>query len=407
LSAYGEPLAFGGRVFDDSIPKYINSAETSLYYKGRNLFNLNNAKKHRENYLVVVEGYMDAVTLYAGGIKNVVATLGTAMTPDQARLLKRHVPKIVISYDMDDAGINGAMRGAEVAFTEGLEVRIASYKDAKDPDEYMKKNGADALKKCYENAAGLLDYRADFLRSKADMNNPYEKEKALKDLADILNKTDNIVVKTDGVARIAAKLNLEPGIVRKYVNLSVEAVAESREAAAEESGFRKKSTDMAERAIAACAMDALGKEDEKVVLKHLVNKREASGIMFLDFKNQAYGRLLEKAEFYFRKEEPGILKKMQMDYIEDTEMTSLIAELIGEEAARPKKGPSDDTDRSMQVIDDCFSHMEKDRIKGRVNAIQSEIQKAEAGGDVATVTNLLKEKSQLQKILKQRGGEFE
>ena len=373
FNTYGEPIAFGARVFDNSLPKYINSAETPVYYKGKNLYNLNNAKKYKGDYITVVEGYMDAITLYAAGIRNVVATLGTAMTADQARLLKRHVSRIVMAYDMDDAGRNGAARASEIAFSEGLEVRVASYMDAKDPDEFLKKNGADALKKCLDNAAGILEYRADLLRLKADMNNPYEKEKALKELAELLNRTDNIVVKNDGINRIAALLSLAPEIVKRYVTFTVEEAAEAQVAISEQNAFRKKSGDMAERNIAGCALDALEKEDEKVILKHLVNKREISGIVFLDFKNPVYGRLLEKIEGYFKAEAPGILKKIQMDYIEDAGMTAAIAEIIGEESARPKKSQTHDTDKAMQVIDDCFSHMEREKIKRQVDSIQSMI----------------------------------
>lgn len=406
FNIYGEPIAFGARVFDNSLPKYINSAETSVYYKGKNLYNLNNAKKYKEEYITVVEGYMDAITLYAAGIKNVVATLGTAMTTDQARLIKRHVQKVVIAYDMDDAGINGAIRGSEIAFAEGLEVKIASYKDAKDPDEYLKKNGADALKKCLDSAAGIIEYRAAYLRDKADMNNPYEKEKALQELSGLLNRTDNIVVKNDGINKIASHLSLSQEIVKRYVTFTPEEAAEAQAEMSEHDEFRKKGADMAERNIVACSLDAFGRDDEKVILKHLVNKREMSSIAFMDFKNPVYARLLEKVEGYFKKEEPGILKKIQMDYIEDADMTAALAEIIGSEAGRQKKQGAKDTDRAMQVIDDCFSHMEREKLKQRVGSLQEMIKKAEAENDTAAVVNLIREKQQLQKIIKQRGGEL-
>ena len=407
FNIYGEPIAFGARVFDNSLPKYINSAETAVYVKGRNLYNLNNAKKHKEEYIAVVEGYMDAITLYSRGIKNIVATLGTAMTGDQARLLKRHVSRIVMAYDMDDAGINGAIRGAEIAFGEGLEVRIASYPDAKDPDEFLKKNGADALKKCLDNAAGIIEYKADFLSSKGDMNNPYYKESVLKDLAGLLDRTDNMVVKNDGIGKIAARLSLSPEIVKRYVTYTPEEAAAVQVAVTEADGFSKRRRDMSERSIVECALDAMGKDDEKMLLKHLMSRREQSGIVFTDFTNKIYGRLLEKVEGYFSKEEPEMLKKIQMDYIEDPDMTAAIAEILGEGSEGLKKSAVQDTDKAMQIIDHCFSDMERDRLKDRVSSLQADINKAESMKDTETVRNKQKEKDQLQKTLKQRGGEFE
>ena len=407
FNIYGEPIAFGARVFDSSLPKYINSAETAVYVKGKNLYNLNNAKKHKEDYIAVVEGYMDAITLYSGGIKNVVATLGTAMTGDQARLLKRHVSKIVMAYDMDDAGINGAIRGAEIAFGEGLEVKIASYAGAKDPDEFLKKNGMDALKKCLDNAAGIIEYKADFLRSKGDMNNPSYKENVLKELAGLLDKTDNRMFKDDGIRKIAAGLNLAPDYVKKFVPDTPEEAAVAQEKISEAETFSKRRTDMSGRDIAGYALDALGKEDEKMLLKHLINRREQSGISFADFTNPVYRKLLEKIEGYFIKEEPKILKKIQIDYIEDPEMNAVIAEILGEESGTVKKGATRDTDKAMQIIDHCFSDMEKDKLLIKVSALQAKINKAETEKDTDTVRNLQKEIMPLQKILKQRGGEFE
>jgi DNA primase len=312
-----------------------------------------------------------------------------------------------MAYDMDDAGINGAIRGAEIAFGEGLEVKIASYTDAKDPDEFLKKHGADALKKCLDNAAGIIEYKADFLRSKGDMNNPAYKENVLKELAGLLDKTDNIMYKNDGIRKIAAGLNLAPDYVKKFIPNTPEEAAVAQEKISEADTFSKRRKDMSERNIVGCAFGAMDKDDGKMLLKHLINKREQAGIVFTDFTNTVYGRLLEKIEGYFKKEEPEILKKIQIDYIEDPEMTAAIAEILGEESARLKKGASQDTDKAMQIIDDCFLDMESEKLKYRISSLQAMINKAETEKDTDTVRNLQKEIIPLQKILEQRGGEFE
>jgi DNA primase len=407
LNIYGEPIAFGARVFGDAMPKYINSAETAVYIKGKNLYNLNNAKKYKENYMAVVEGYMDAITLYSGGIKNVVATLGTAMTADQARLLKRHVSKIVMAYDMDDAGITGAMRGGEIAFSEGLEVKIASYSGAKDPDEFIKKNGAVALQGRLQAAAGLIEYRADYLRSKGDINNPYYKETVLKELAGLLNKTDNLVVKNDGIGKISDKTGISPEIVKQYVDLRPEEMEDAKAGLSEADLFRKKGDDMAERGILGCALDAFGREDEAVILKHLFSRRGLSGVQYQDFTNPVFAKVLEKIEGYFNAGEKDTLKKVELDYMEDDEATKTIAEVLGEESSRARTNASQDTDTAMQVINDCFLRMEKEKIRKKVNSLQAEIRKSEQENDTAKLNALVREKQQLQKILKQRGEEFE
>lgn len=147
FNASGEPVAFGGRVLDDSLPKYINSAETEIYVKGRTLYNLNNARRVRSDRIAVTEGYTDAIAVSNAGYKGVVATLGTALTPEQAKLLKRYAQKAVIVYDMDDAGRKGAARGGAILFEHGIEVYVASYEGAKDPDEYIKLKGKEEDRK--------------------------------------------------------------------------------------------------------------------------------------------------------------------------------------------------------------------------------------------------------------------
>jgi len=135
-------IAFGGRALDDSKPKYINSPDTICYNKGRNLYALNLARKTERDYLIMVEGYMDAVSLHQRGIDNVVASLGTALTEAQGRLLKRYKSKIIIGYDADSAGQNATMRGLEILQNLGYDIRILQLEGAKDPDEFVNKYGA-------------------------------------------------------------------------------------------------------------------------------------------------------------------------------------------------------------------------------------------------------------------------
>ena len=142
MDVRGKVIAFGGRVLDKSLPKYINSPENIIYSKGRNLFGLNVAKKGNLDKIVIVEGYMDAISLYQRGITNVVASLGTALTEAQGRLLRKYAGQVVISYDSDAAGQAATMRGLEILKNLGCDVRILQMEGAKDPDEYVIKYGS-------------------------------------------------------------------------------------------------------------------------------------------------------------------------------------------------------------------------------------------------------------------------
>lgn len=157
----GNVIGFGGRVLDDSKPKYLNSPETMIFHKGINLYGLNFAIKNKlqEDYIIIVEGYMDLIALHQSGITNVVASLGTALTVNQARLLKRYVNKVIISYDADLAGQTATMRGLEILRNAGFDVKVLTVPQGKDPDEFVRKNGKEAFLRLAEEALPLIDYR--------------------------------------------------------------------------------------------------------------------------------------------------------------------------------------------------------------------------------------------------------
>lgn len=157
----GKVIGFGGRVLDDSKPKYLNSPETLVFQKGTNLYGLNFAIKNKipDRYFIIVEGYMDLITLHQYGITNVVASLGTALTTSQARLLKRYADKVIISYDADVAGQTATLRGLEILREAGFDVRVLNIPKGKDPDEFVRSNGSEAFKKLINDAEPLIDYR--------------------------------------------------------------------------------------------------------------------------------------------------------------------------------------------------------------------------------------------------------
>ncbi len=186
-------VGFGGRVLDDSKPKYLNTSETPIFNKSRNLFALNFAKDAKTDYFLLVEGYMDVISLHQSGITSAVATLGTALTEEQAKIIKRTKPEVVISYDTDEAGQKATRRAIEILAETGLTVKVLTQKDCKDPDEYVKKFGAGAFLKLIEDAPVQIEYKIAKLKDKYNLSVPQEKIDYIKELAAELAKFESAV----------------------------------------------------------------------------------------------------------------------------------------------------------------------------------------------------------------------
>ena len=174
-------IAFGGRVLDGSLPKYKNTRETILFNKSKEIFGQHSVKKLKleepVNELIMVEGYMDVISLFQSGVKNAVASMGTALTVEQARLIKRYVNKVIICYDGDSAGQKATMRGLDILYNEGLDVRVVSLPENLDPDEYVRKYGKDSYLKLLVEAKPLFEHKLNVIASKYDLTSPQEKGK--------------------------------------------------------------------------------------------------------------------------------------------------------------------------------------------------------------------------------------
>ena len=168
-------IGFGGRVLDDSKPKYLNSPETAAFNKSYNLFGLNIAKNSKEDFLILVEGYMDVIQLHQHGIDSAIATLGTALTPEQARIIKRHKAEVIIAYDSDEAGQKATQRAIELLNEEGLRVRVLTMAESKDPDEYIKTNGVGAFRKLITDSQEQIEYKIKKLKAKYNLNDIAQK----------------------------------------------------------------------------------------------------------------------------------------------------------------------------------------------------------------------------------------
>ena len=213
-------IAFGGRVLDDSKPKYINSPENIVYSKGRHLFGLNVAKRNTMDRIIIVEGYMDAISLWQRGITNVVASLGTALTEAQGRLLRRYSNKIIIGYDSDGAGQAATMRGLEILQNLGYDVRILQLDDpnVKDPDEYVLKNGSGRFNLCADKAISLVEFKVKMLKESLNTDTTSDKIKFLNEVSKILSKVDNNIEKEVYIDRISKEYSVSKESIYAQTN---------------------------------------------------------------------------------------------------------------------------------------------------------------------------------------------
>lgn len=217
-------IAFGGRVLDDSKPKYINSPENIVYSKGRNLFGLNVAKRGQTGLLkriLIVEGYMDAISLYQRGITNVVASLGTALTDAQGRLLRKNSEQVILGYDADGAGQTAIIRGMEILKNMGIDIRVLQISGAKDPDEYVVKYGADKFKKCMDDSISVVEYKVKTLKKNLNLENVSDKIKFLNQLAIVLSEVNNTIEREVYIDKISKTYEISKEAIIAEINKKI------------------------------------------------------------------------------------------------------------------------------------------------------------------------------------------
>lgn len=203
INQYDEVIAFGGRVLEPkpSGMKYVNTRDSFLFNKRKNLYNVNLLKKYKQTtslpYVIMVEGYMDAISLYQAGFCNVVASMGTSLTPDQARLLKRFSPNVMISYDQDGAGQKADLRGLEILKEENLTVRVVLMPEGEDPDDVVRKRGKEAYQTCLDNALPFIDYKLHALEKKYDLQKAEDKREFAKAAMPVIREESSAAVRED------------------------------------------------------------------------------------------------------------------------------------------------------------------------------------------------------------------
>ncbi len=217
----GNVIAFGGRILTDQKPKYLNTSDTLAFKKSSNLFSLNNAKNTGLRTLILCEGYMDVIALNAAGFQNAVATLGTALTPEQALLMKRYADEIVICYDADEAGQKATAKAIDILRNAGLVIRVLTIPDGKDPDEFIRKNGERgqaAFKNLLDSSGDDVEYRLTKIRLNHDLNRADSKASYMKEALTVIANLDSFVEQDIYCSKLSEELGVRKDAIIEDLN---------------------------------------------------------------------------------------------------------------------------------------------------------------------------------------------
>ncbi len=222
IDVRGNVIAFGGRVLDDSKPKYLNSGDTLVFKKTNNLFALNFAKQGKADHLILCEGYMDVIALHQAGFTNAVAALGTSFTADHARLLSRYTDEVVLIFDADAAGQKGAQRAIGMLREIGMRIRLVTIPDGKDPDEFIKRNGAERFKLLVDRAANDVEYRLMELGKRHLLNTSDGKVNYLKEATQLLAGISSPIERDVYIGRLSADLGVSKTALQSQLNYQMQ-----------------------------------------------------------------------------------------------------------------------------------------------------------------------------------------
>ena len=219
INTRGKVIGFGGRILGEGAPKYLNSPESPIFSKKNNLYGLNLTRQdiNKENSVILVEGYMDVISLYQHGVRNVSASLGTALTESQAAMLKRYTDNIILSYDSDSAGQAAALRGIDILHKAGCKVKVLHVTDGKDPDEFIKKNGKEAFLKLVKTAMPFADYKLHLIRESVDLQTTEGSVRFLQEAAKVLRELSPVEADIY-IKKIAGETKISEGAIRLEIN---------------------------------------------------------------------------------------------------------------------------------------------------------------------------------------------
>ena len=375
----GRVLGFGARALDDSLPKYLNSPETHIYKKGRQLYGLNFAKDaiRKQNYVVIVEGYFDIILPFQNEIKNIVATLGTALTPEQIGALKRFTKNVIMVYDADQAGQAATLRGLDLLIEEEMNVRIAILPKGKDPDSFVREKGRAEFIKVLKDSKDLFDYKLGTLTAKFKSNEPQGKARIIGEMLPTLAKIKNAVLQSGYLKKMAEELQIDEESIRSEIKkINVGGTRSFSRPKEIKETVKYKSATPAELTLLAIALE------DPHAIKEIEEKLSIS-----TFSDVSVRRILDKVR-ELESENRKIMPSHLMSSFDDKRIEGIISEAVGiAETIQDKE----------RVFGDCLRHIKTSNLKDSLKVIQLKIKEASRTDDTAKVDSLVAEYSNLIK----------
>lgn len=359
-------IAFGGRTLEDIKPKYVNSPDTICYNKGRNLYALNVAKKTEKDYFIMVEGYMDAVSLHQRGIDNAVASLGTALTEGQARLLKRYKSKIIIGYDSDAAGQGATMRGLEILQNIGYDIRILQLEGAKDPDEFVTKYGSGRFEMYLKNAISLVEFKVKNLKKDLDLNQANDKIKFLNEVSKILLKTGSQFEKEVYIEKISETYGISKEAIYGELNKLEYANSKGEKVLERQGGIQKITAKAKKEDTSTNAMK------ENLIVSLLINEGQK---VYQKIKNEIFPE-------DFKNEQNKKIVRILYEELEKGDITNVIGIFENEEELLSHVTYILSKELDINDVDKAIDDLTKKFVKEKLQEEKSEILKKLVSSDI-------------------------
>ena len=361
----GRVIAFGGRVLDDSKPKYINSPENIVYSKGRHLFGLNVAKKDCSKKLLIVEGYMDAISLYQRGITNVVAALGTALTEQQGWLLRKSTEQVILGFDADTAGQTAIARSMEILQKMGCDMRVLQIDGAKDPDEFVLKFGEGRFKLAMDNAISLVEFKVKSLSKDINIENASDKIKFLNEIAKILAKVDNTMEREIYIEKIAKGYNISKEAIYAEVNKLIYTSS--------------KADNLLQGKVVKTQIIKRNEKEENSIDEDLKNREDTIIALLLDANTKVFQKIKEKIKPEDFKDETNkkiIIKLYEELEKQDTNLNKLIDEFDEQTQNHITEVMATDygIENTEKAVEDILSKYERERLESQKKYILKELE---------------------------------